>query len=310
MRRFLTVCTILGLGAVALVAVVRSGGNEGDHPYVIGITHRLMTQQAPQRSRQQVPGPQQVPGQQQPLVDRTMFDDPRGPYLNWTRGEVTASAGRWPFYWTRAIYSGWGRRGFGGGSWAVDFPKSDQQFLIVIKRLMRLNAYDWENPVYLGDPVLRKFPLIYMLEVGGMNLSDEEVDGLRGYMDAGGFVIVDDFWGNDEWDVFEWNMRRVYPDKQFIDITLDHALYRSYYTIDHVEMTPAIGNTLYRSECGPCTTQVRGMYDDEGRLMMVVNFNTDLGDAWEWAEDPSYPLETSTYAYEMGANIIVYAMSR
>jgi hypothetical protein len=296
MRRLVAATTFLALGAVALVAFGRSGGDDRDRPYVVGITNRLMTQQAPQ----------QAPGQQQ-VIDRGMFDDPRGPQLDYE--EVQRTAGRFPFYWTRAIYSGWGRRGFGGGSWAVDFPKSDQQFLIVIKRLMRLNAYDWENPVFLGDPVLRRFPLIYMLEVGGMNLSDEEVEGLRGYMDAGGFVIVDDFWGDDEWDVFEYNMRRVYPEKQFVDITLDHPLYSAYYTIDHVEMTPAIGNTVQRTECYGCYTQVKGMYDDEGRLMMVVNFNTDLGDAWEWAEQPSYPLETSTYAFEIGTNMIVYAMS-
>jgi hypothetical protein len=251
--------------------------------------------------------PQQVP-QQAPQIDRGMFDDPRGRWLDWRRGEVTASAGRWPFYWTRAVYSE-GRGWRGGNSWAVDFPKSDQQFLIVIKRLMHLNAYDWENPVHLADPDLRKFPLIYMLEVGDMYLTEGELEGLRGYMDAGGFVIVDDFWGDREWEAFEFNFRRMYPDKQIVDITLDHPLYSAYYTIDHVEMTPAIGNTIQRTECYGCVTQVKGVYDDEGRLMMVINFNTDLGDAWEWAEDPRYPLETSTYAYEMGANLIVYAMT-
>jgi hypothetical protein len=287
----------MAVAAVALVAFARPGAEEREGPYIIGIGAELMAQQAPQ----------QAPG----VVDRSMFDDPRGPYLD--RDEIFATAGKFPFYWTRAIYSGgggrFGRRG--GGSWAVDFPKSDQQFLIVIKRLMRLNAYDWENPVYLGDPILRRFPLIYMLEVGGMYLSDEEVVGLRSYMDAGGFVIVDDFWGDYEWDQFEFNMRRVFPEpeRQFVDITLDHPLYSAYYAIDHVEMTPAIGNTQRRTECNGCYTQVKGMYDDDGRLMMVVNFNTDLGDAWEWAEDPSYPLETSTYAYQIGANIIVYAMS-
>jgi hypothetical protein len=296
----LRACTLTAVAAVAIVAFVRSGGEEPEGPYVLGIGAELLAE-VPQQAPQQVPGG----------VDRSMFDDPRGPFMEYD--EVQATAGRFPFYWTRAIYSGgggrFGRRG--GGSWAVDFPKSDQQFLIVIKRLMRLNAYDWENPVYLGDPILRKFPIVYMLEVGRMYLSDEEVEGLRGYMDAGGFVIVDDFWGSDEWDVFEFNMRRVYPDKQFVDITLDHPLYRSYYNIDHVEMTPAIGNEVRRSECEweACYTQVKGMYDDEGRMMMVVNFNTDLGDAWEWAEDPRYPLETSTYAYQIGANIIAYAMS-
>jgi hypothetical protein len=248
---------------------------------------------------------QQAP-QQAPAMDRSMFQDPRGPYLG--EAEVRATAGRFPFYWTRAMYSGGGfRRGY--GSWAVDFPKSDQQFLIVIKRLVRLNAYDWENPVGLWDPDLRKFPLIYMLEVGGMYLTEVEVEGLRGYLDAGGFVIVDDFWGARQWDNFLWNMRRVYPDKAIVDIDLDHPVYSAYYDIDEVVQVPAVNNIYRREECSGCYPQVKGMYDDDGRLMMMINFNTDLGDAWEWAEDPRYPLDLSTYAYQMGANMIVYAMS-
>ena len=195
-----------------------------------------------------------------------MFDDPRGPYLQ--PEELRATAGRFPFYWTRAAYSdggGGGRFRRGGGSWSVDFPKSDQQFLIVIKRLMRLNAYDWENPVALSDPQLRKYPLIYMLEVGRMYMTDAEVEGLRGYS--------------------------------------------AYYQIEEVIQVPAFGNTVQLTECGGCYPQVKGMYDDDGRLMMMINFNTDLGDAWEWAEQPSYPLEFSTYAYQMGANMITYAMT-
>jgi hypothetical protein len=260
----------------------------------------FLTQQAPLRAAQQAP-------QQAPTVDRSMFSDPRGPYLG--EAEVMRTAGRFPFYWTRAIYSGGGFRGGRNGSWAVDFPKSDQQFLIVIKRLVRLNAYDWENPVPLWAPELRKFPLIYMLEVGGMYLTDVEVEGLRGYMDAGGFVIVDDFWGPRAWDNFVWNMRRVFPDKSIVDIDLNHPVYSAYYDIDEVIQVPAFGNYYQTEECYGCYPQVKGMYDDDGRLMMMINFNTDLGDAWEWAEQPSYPLEYSTYAYQMGANMIVYAMS-
>jgi len=221
---------------------------------------------------------------------------------------LKATAGRFPFYWTRAAYSDRGY-GYRGGRWQIDYPKSDQQFLIVIKRLMRLNAYDWENPVGLWDPDLRKYPLIYMLEVGDMYLTEEEVVGLRGYMDAGGFVIVDDFWGPRALDNFLWNMRRVFPDKTIVDIGLDHPIYSAYYKIEEVIQVPAIGNTVRRTECNGCYPQVKGMYDDDGRLMMMINFNTDLGDAWEWAEQPSYPLEFSTYAYQMGANMIVYAMT-
>jgi hypothetical protein len=284
----------LAILAGSLAASACGGDAPGARPHIVGIGAELMAQQAPP-----------------PTIDRTMFDDPRGPHLDWTRGEVARTAGKWPFYWTRAIYSGWGRRGFfgGGGTWAVDFPKSDQQFMIVLKRLVRLNGYDWENPVSLADPDLRKFPLIYMLEVGGMDMTEAEVEGLRGFMDAGGFVIVDDFWGAREWDVFEYNMRRVYPDRPIVDIGLDHPVYTAYYTIDHVEQVPAIGNTYQRTECYGCFPEVKGMYDEDGQLMMMINFNTDLGDAWEWAESPQYPLELSTYAYEMGANMIVYAMS-
>jgi hypothetical protein len=226
------------------------------------------------------------------------------------RRDPTETAGRYPFYWTRAVYSGWGRRGYRrGGSWATDYPKGDRQFLVVLKRLVRLNAYDWENAVSLADPDLRRFPVLYAVEVGGMAMTPDEVEGLRGYLDAGGFLIVDDFWGPREWAQFEANIRAVYPDRPIVDIGLDHPIYSAYYDIEQVLQVPAIGRVYNPAECYGCYPQVKGMFDDKGRLSVIINFNTDLGDAWEWAESPAYPLEYSTYAYEMGANMIVYAMS-
>ena len=142
-----------------------------------------------------------------------------------------------------------------------------------------------------------------------MDMTEAEVEGLRGYLDAGGFLIVDDFWGQREWDQFEYNIRRVYPDRQIVDIGLDHPIYSAFYDIEEVVQVPAIGRTYNPAECWGCSPQIKGMYDDEGRLSVIINFNTDLGDAWEWAESPAYPLYYSTYAYEMGANMIVYAMS-
>ena len=212
----------------------------------------------------------------------------------------------------RPLPHGYGRRGWGRrGSWATDYPKGDLQFIFVLKRLVRLNAHDWDNAVQLSDPLIRRFPVIYMVEPGYMDMTDSEVAGLRRYLDAGGFLIVDDFWGMREWNVFEYNMRRVYPDRPIVDVMLDHPIYSSYYDIEVVMQVPSINNAVYgyTSECGPCQPQVKGMYDDDDRLMVIINHNTDLGDAWEWAEDPQYPLKYSTYAYEMGANMIVYAMS-
>jgi hypothetical protein len=183
---------------------------------------------------------------------------------------------------------------------------------VVLKRLVRLNADDGENAVSLADPGIRRFPVIYAVEVGRMDMTDEEVEGLRSYLDAGGFLIVDDFWGTREWAQFEYNMSRVFPDRPIVDLGLEHPLFSAYYDIEKVLQVPNINNGArgYQThERDGYVPFVRGIMDDDGRLMVVINWNTDLGDAWEWAESPLYPLEYSTFAYEMGANMIVYGMS-
>ncbi|MDA0327394.1 MAG: DUF4159 domain-containing protein [Gemmatimonadetes bacterium] len=244
-----------------------------------------------------------------PAVGRPSGGGALGP-----RMDPNEAPGRYPFYWTRAVYSGYGRgfRRGGGGSWATDYPKGDRQFLIVLKRLVRLHAYDWENAVSLADPGIRRFPVIYAVEVGRMDLAEEEVTGLRRYLDAGGFLIVDDFWGSREWQQFEFNMRRVYPDKAIVDLPHDHPIFTAYYDIEEILQVPNINNAArgYQTHEGDgYVPYVRGIFDDKGRLQVIINWNTDLGDAWEWAESPYYPLMYSTFAYEMGANMIVYAMS-
>ncbi len=222
--------------------------------------------------------------------------------------------GRHAFYWTRGAYSdggggwGWGRR----NAWATDYPKSDIQFVTVLQRLVRLDVFQEENAVRLDDPILRHFPVLYMVEVGYMDLGDSEVEALRGFLDSGGFLIVDDFWGAREWAVFEDNITRVLPDKPIVDLPLEHPVFSVFYDIDEVKQVPARGRGVRgrpTTQCRGCEATVRGIFDDDGRLMVIINWNTDLGDAWEWAEDPYYPLEYSTYAYQMGANMIVYAMS-
>ena len=221
---------------------------------------------------------------------------------------------RHEFYFTRAIYSS-GRRGWGWGgrgSWATDYPKADRQFLVVIKRILGLDAPDFENAVSLADPELRRFPFLYALEVGRMALTREEAHGLRDYLNAGGFLVVDDFWGTREWEVFEENMRIVLPGRPFVELPVDHELFHTFFEIEEIKQVPNVrqgrsgGPTWERDGYEP---RVLGIFDDDGRLMVVVNWNTDLGDAWEWAEDPFYPMEYSNFAYEMGANLIIYAMT-
>jgi hypothetical protein len=223
---------------------------------------------------------------------------------------VPAPPGR-GFYFTRAQYTGFGRRRW-GGNWATDYPKADRQFLVGVRHLTGVDAYERENPVRLDDPALGRFPFLYALEVGYMSLTASEVAGLRAYLDAGGFLVIDDFWGSQEWANFEQEIHRVLPEYAIVDLAPDHPMLHAFYDIDRILQVPAIGGgiggrpTWERDGYEP---KLRGIFDDDGRLLVVINWNTDLGDAWEWAEDPWYPLDRSNFAYQLGINLIVYAMS-
>jgi hypothetical protein len=213
------------------------------------------------------------------------------------------------FYFSRAIYGGggddWGPR------WAVDFPKADQQFLIALQRLTIVDAYPSDHTVSFDDPTLRRFPFLYVLEVGALTLSEQEVTALREYLLAGGFLVVDDFWGSWAWQNFESEMRRVFPDRTIEEVPLDHPVFHAFYDVGEVLQVP----NVHQASGGPTheydgrVPHVRGIFDDEERLMVLVNWNTDLGDAWEWADSPDYPLRYSTYAYEIGINFVIYAMT-
>jgi hypothetical protein len=218
------------------------------------------------------------------------------------------------FYFSRVRYSsgggGFGRRG--RGSWATDYPKADQIFLSFIDRLLpNLDAFEREHVVRLDDPEVRRFPFLYALEVGRMGLSPAEVVGLRDYLFSGGFLVIDDFWGSRQWANFEYEIMQVLPDHEIVDLTLDHPLFTAFYEIDEILQIPDVrdgrGGPTYQQD--GFVPMVKGIHDENGRLMVVINWNTDLGDAWEWADDPNYLLKYSTYAYEMGVNMLVYAMS-
>jgi hypothetical protein len=232
------------------------------------------------------------------------------------RAPVQGQRGVHAFYFTRAQYNdyrGGGRGNRGGGSWATDWPKSDNQFVTVLKRLTNLDVQQSEfgNVVRLDDPELRRFPFIYMLEVGGISLSQAEVEGLRGYLLAGGFAFIDDFWGDGAFYNFASQMKVVLPKHEIVELRLDHPIFKTFYEIEALQQMPSINH--WRSgdstECFGCVYRVFGIFDEDERLLMMIHWNTDNGDAWEWAEQPDIPLRFTTYAYQIGVNAIVYSMS-
>lgn len=221
------------------------------------------------------------------------------------------------FYFTRGMYSG-GRGGFGGfrrggrGSWSTDYPEAEYHLTTVMQRLTNLDLWYGDNLVPLDDPELRRYPFVYILEVGYMRMTAAEVEGLRSYLEAGGFLMVDDFWGSWEWENFRAEIARVFPDREIVELRPgEHPIFNMVYNIEEIVQVPGIGGGRGRPtyQQDGVTPYVRGIFDDDGRLMVVINFNTDLGDAWEHADNPFYPLESSTYAFEVAINQIVYAMS-
>ena len=240
------------------------------------------------------PEPQRRPENMRALLDapRRAFDRPAGPR---------------EFYFTRAVYSS----GYRWSRWATDFPKADRQFMIAVNSLIDIDGAEHENAIRLDDPNIRRFPLLYALEVGDMYLSPAEVEGLRDYLLAGGFLVIDDFWGSWEWSNFEQQIRQVLPEYPIVEMPLDHPIFNTVYRIEEIIQVPAINNYWNGRtwEQDGVVPHARGIFNDEGRLMVIINWNTDLGDAWEWFERPEYPLEYSSFAVQMGVNFIVYAMS-
>jgi hypothetical protein len=216
------------------------------------------------------------------------------------------------YVWARLAYESPGYH-FNGNehSWNTDYPKADRQFMQGVLRYTRLRARQREQVVRPLDDELFNYPFIYAVEVGYMKLSDEEARSLREYLLRGGFLIVDDFHGSREWNNFELEMRKVFPDRQIKDVPLTDPIFHCFFDIEELFQVPGL-QYLYSGrpyEKDGYEAAFRGIYDDDGRIMVMINFNSDLGDAWEWADLPWYPEKLTSQAYRLGVNYIVYSMT-
>lgn len=220
------------------------------------------------------------------------------------------------FYFTRGIFSDdFGLGDELGGSWSIDYPKADRHFLLALDRLSIINASPDENAVKLTDPKLRSLPFIYALEVGAMQLEQSEVEALREYLLAGGFLFIDDFWGSWAWQNLVEQMALVFPDREIVDIPPTHSIFNLVYDIEEIRQVPNFRNGIAFERTGisheddGTHAHVRGIFDDNDQLMVLINWNTDLGDAWEWADHPEYPAYFSTYAFKLAVNVVIYTMT-
>lgn len=205
----------------------------------------------------------------------------------------------------------WGG-GFGYGTWSIDFPDADMNFLRGVSRLTNIKVES--NPIVLrfDDEQIFDYPFLYMLEVGqngGIVLSPKEIENLREYLLRGGFLLIDDFWGQRQWDNFYAAFSQVFPDREIVELKPDHEIFHVYYDIDGPQMIPA----LYRSddfgEQGIDYASNHAILDDSGRVMVLINWNSDMGDGWEHTYHQAYPTRYANSAYRLGINYLMYSMT-
>jgi len=168
-----------------------------------------------------------------------------------------------------------------------------------------------ENVADLESDEIYNYPWIYAVEVGNWGLDERQAAKLRDYLLRGGFLMTDDFHGSYEWAVFEDSMKRVFPDRPITELENRDAVFHVLYDLDERPQIPGVhivgsGRTYERDGVIP---RWRGIHDDNGRLMVAICHNMDLGDAWEWADHPEYPEDMASAAYRVAINYIIYSMT-
>ena len=219
------------------------------------------------------------------------------------------------FTFVRVRYDSWQHR----AKWATDYPDSDLNFSYRLQQLTSLKVDPNGKIMRLTDPELFQHPFLYMIEPGDLIFSEEEVKALRKYLLNGGFLMVDDFWGSNEYDNFVYEFKRVFPKRELKELPLEHPIFHIVFDLKVKPQVPAIqtalegrpyGITWERGEDGR-EVHYQGVFDDEGRMMAIICHNTDLGDGWEREGENHWYFKnfSEKYAYPMGINILFYAMT-
>ena len=186
--------------------------------------------------------------------------------------------------------------------WAHDFPRADFHFLKILSELTFLPTHvEQGNIRTLDDPDLALFPIAYMSEPGFWTMDEAEMEGLRAYLQKGGFIIFDDFRENHLDNLFA-QMKRVLPELSFQRLDVAHPIFHSFFEISSLEAMPG-----YYGD-----PEFYGLFEDNDprkRLMAIANYNHDLGELWEFSDTGYVPVDLSNEAYKFGVNYVMYAMT-
>jgi hypothetical protein len=202
------------------------------------------------------------------------------------------------------------RRGGPYQRWGIDSNKSERQFMQGVRRLTRIDARSVEEIVDIDSDSIYDWPFLYAVAVGDWVLTEPQAARLRTFFERGGFMMVDDFHAEREWDNFMAGVKRILAGHAVIDLEDDHPIFHTVYDLSKRVRVPGY-NVVYSGqvERGGVNPRWRAVIDEKGRVQIAICFNMDLGDAWEFADDPQYPEQYASMAYRMGVNYILYSLT-
>ncbi len=238
----------------------------------------------------------------------------RGGYIQMD-GETFPPDGTEKAEWifSRFNYTASEQYGYFGGfhRWAADYPKSDRQFLVGVKRLTRVDTRPTGQILDAKSDELFNYPWLYVEDAGRWQLSEQEAARLRQYLLRGGFLFADDTHGDEEWEIFMDGIHRIFPDRPVEDLKDDDEIFHVMYDLNDRVQIPGTRFLWGRRPYTPdsAVPKWRGIRDDKGRIMIAITHNSDVGDAWEWADSPDYPERAAGLAYRIGINYIIYGMT-
>lgn len=202
------------------------------------------------------------------------------------------------------------RDGWSYSRWAIDSNKSERLFLEGVRRLTRIHARSIEEIIDVESDAVFDWPWLYAVSPGDWTLAEAHIQRLRAYLERGGFLMVDDFHGGRDWQVFHAAAERMVPGGTVVELDDSAPIFHVLYDLkDRVQVPGA--NVVHGPgyEKDGVEPHWRAILDPQGRMRIAICFNMDLGDAWEFADSPDYPERFSSMAYRLGINYILYAMT-
>lgn len=198
----------------------------------------------------------------------------------------------------------------GGTSWTEDYPRADRHFTVALRRLSRVDARGLEQPVNPDDVEdIYNWPWLYSGLTGNWDLTDEQAAKIREFLLRGGFFYADDFWGPDEWRGFEAGMKKIFPNRDILELSNDDPLFHTVYDLENRYQIIGDWGLRRGPRQGGIVPHWMGVRDDRGRLLVAITANSDIGDSWEFADVPSYPERYSALGIRIGVNYVLYAMT-